>query len=160
MIILSILSVAALAQPLPPSNGIQSWEGAPTVQYAKLSGAALLDKKSCPDVALGDDPIEIDDLISKLELAHGEDYLADARAWAAGVSNPKFDTLASLRMKAGLSQRQLADRMDMKQPQLAKIEQGTNVGVDMIERLAVALGRSEHDVFDAVKVTRQGKNDV
>lgn len=158
---LTILSAAAFSMPLPHSS-VHAWP----------ETAAMHTKVTCVTVAgkpipliqrehvaaLGDGPVEIDDLIAALEADHGEDYLADARKWAADVAFRNEDTLASLRMKAGLSQTQLATRMGMKQPQLARMERGKNdVQVSMIERIAVALQLPEAEVYEAVKRTvKQG----
>ncbi|RDU96176.1 XRE family transcriptional regulator [Trinickia dinghuensis] len=92
-------------------------------------------------VVLGDGPVELDELIAELESVHGEDFLADARKWAAVTVYGHSNTLASLRLKAGLSQAQLASRMNMTQSQLAHIERGKNdIPVSMAFRIAQALG--------------------
>jgi transcriptional regulator with XRE-family HTH domain len=48
--------------------------------------------------------------------------------------------LTRLRGQAGLSQRQLAERMGVRQPRIAAIERSHNVTVDVLERYVSALG--------------------
>ncbi|ANO57353.1 MULTISPECIES: helix-turn-helix domain-containing protein [Pseudomonas] len=51
--------------------------------------------------------------------------LADARAWVADTFYPgESDTLRTVRLRKGLSQMQLAERLQTSQPQVAKIESG------------------------------------
>jgi DNA-binding XRE family transcriptional regulator len=106
--------------------------------------------------SLGDGPVEIDDLISALEADHGPEFLSEGRRWAAEQAFVGGDNLASLRMKAGLSQAQLATRIGMKQPQLARIEAGKNdIQISMITRLARGLDVSETVAFEAAQRTRK-----
>jgi transcriptional regulator with XRE-family HTH domain len=48
--------------------------------------------------------------------------------------------LTALREKAGLSQRELAERIGVRQPRIAAIERSRNVTVDVLERYVAALG--------------------
>jgi transcriptional regulator with XRE-family HTH domain len=48
--------------------------------------------------------------------------------------------LTALREKAGLSQRELALRIGVSQPRIAKIERSTNVTIDVLEQYVHALG--------------------
>lgn len=48
--------------------------------------------------------------------------------------------LTALREQAGLSQRELADRLGVKQPRIAAIEKAKNVTIDVLERYVDALG--------------------
>lgn len=48
--------------------------------------------------------------------------------------------LTALREQAGLSQRELADRLGVKQPRVAAIEKARNVTIDVLERYVDALG--------------------
>ena len=50
--------------------------------------------------------------------------------------------LTALREQAGLSQRELAERIGVSQPRIAVIERSHNVTIDVLERYVVALGRS------------------
>jgi DNA-binding XRE family transcriptional regulator len=78
------------------------------------------------------------------------DALAKARQNLAGelAASP----LAALRLRAGLSQQQVAERMGVSQPQVARCEQSKHdPGTETIARLAQALGVSVSEVFDAVR---------
>jgi predicted XRE-type DNA-binding protein len=48
--------------------------------------------------------------------------------------------LTSLREQAGLSQRELAERIGVSQPRVAAIEQSRNVTIDVLEQYVEALG--------------------
>jgi transcriptional regulator with XRE-family HTH domain len=48
--------------------------------------------------------------------------------------------LTALRERAGLSQRELAKRIGVSQPRVAKIEQSRNVTIDVLEQYIRALG--------------------
>jgi transcriptional regulator with XRE-family HTH domain len=48
--------------------------------------------------------------------------------------------LTALREQAGLSQRELADRIGVKQPRVAAIEKARNVTIDVLERYVKAVG--------------------
>jgi DNA-binding XRE family transcriptional regulator len=128
------------------------------VAYVTVAGKTVPVIQKSAVAALGDGFVELDDLIAAYEADQGSDFFSEARVWAAGTAFGDDDTLASLRMKAGLSQAQLAARMGMKQPQLARMERGRHdVQVSMIERLATALQLEEDTVYRAVKRTlRQG----
>jgi len=74
--------------------------------------------------------------------------LAKARQRLAGglAASP----LAALRLRAGLSQQQVAERMGVSQPQVARCEQGRHdPGTETIARLADALGVPVAEVFQA-----------
>lgn len=62
------------------------------------------------------------------------------------------ETLTSLRLAAGLSQIQLAERVETSQPHITRIERGQNdPGTDLIARIAKALKVDEDRVFRAVR---------
>jgi len=86
---------------------------------------------------------------------------AARRNLAAAVLQDEEKTLRALRLNAGLSQDQLAARMNTAQSHIARIEQGkTDPGTDTIASLAEALGAKPEDVFAAVRaqrIVRQGK---
>ena len=52
--------------------------------------------------------------------------------------------LTALREQAGLSQRELAERLGVKQPRVAAIEKARNVTIDVLERYVDALGGTLH----------------
>lgn len=84
--------------------------------------------------------------------------LAKARQKLAGelAASP----LATLRLRAGLSQQQIAERMGVSQPQVARCEQGKHdPGTETIARLAEALGVSIAEVFEAAHEGLQRRAD-
>lgn len=48
--------------------------------------------------------------------------------------------LTALREEAGLTQREVADRLGVKQPRVAAIEQSKNVTIDVLEKYVAAVG--------------------
>jgi ribosome-binding protein aMBF1 (putative translation factor) len=91
-----------------------------------------------------------------------QEALGDARkAFSEEVYGDEI-SLSALRARAGLSQKQLADRMGIKQPYIARIEGGvTDPSTDSIARLAEALGVDEGTAFAAVRFQRKtrGRHD-
>lgn len=61
-------------------------------------------------------------------------------------------SLSALRLEAGLSQAQLAERVETSQPHIARIERGvTDPGTETIARIARALEVDEVVIFRAVR---------
>ncbi|MDR1661220.1 MAG: helix-turn-helix transcriptional regulator [Azoarcus sp.] len=66
------------------------------------------------------------------------------------------ESLSTLRLRAGLSQRQLADRAGTSQSYIARIEAGTlDPGTDTVSRLAAAMNVDEKAAFGAIRYQRQ-----
>lgn len=88
--------------------------------------------------------LSVSDMFAQLELT-------DSRAAAATEAGTKWvaqtffsehpTTLATLRMRAGLSQRELGNRLEVSQPQIAKWERGDapNMQLKTVHKLAYAL---------------------
>lgn len=69
--------------------------------------------------------------------------------------NPGFRPLSSLRLAAGLSQAELADKMDMKQPNIARFEKTPgDPSLSTLQKLAIALGVRIAEVIAAVEATK------
>jgi DNA-binding XRE family transcriptional regulator len=84
-------------------------------------------------------------------------YLAEARKQLAREAFPDAETrsLQALRLAAGLSQTQLAEKIGTAQSHIALIEQGKNdPGTDLIVRIAETLGVESEAVFSAVRAAR------
>lgn len=79
--------------------------------------------------------------------------LPDARRRVgAALYGEGATTLAALRLRAGMSQAQLAEKAGSSQPHIARIERGQNdPSTDLIVRIAEALGVSEADAFAGVR---------
>lgn len=62
------------------------------------------------------------------------------------------NTLSALRLAAGLSQAELADKALTSQPHIARIERGqTDPSTDLIARIAKALGEDDARVYRAIR---------
>jgi len=99
----------------------------------------------------------IDDFVSLLERDEAmATRLAEARrAIGAQIHADQPQSLAALRVAAGLSQAQLAQRIGTSQSHIACIERGkTDPGTDVIERIAGALGANSGRVYSAIVATR------
>jgi transcriptional regulator with XRE-family HTH domain len=82
--------------------------------------------------------------------------LAEARR-AIGVQlhADSPESLASLRVAAGLSQAQLAQKIGSSQSHIACIELGrTDPGTDVIERIAAALSAQGERIYRAIRAKR------
>lgn len=83
-------------------------------------------------------------------------YLARARQnLAKTLYADEQETVTGLRLAAGLSQVQLAERAETSQPHIARIERGQNdPSTELIARIAKALNADEDRVFRAVRNQR------
>lgn len=99
----------------------------------------------------------LDDVFGPLEAAAGEDAVAEATRSVADLLYPEHaeaPTLAVLRLKAGMSQRKLADAMGIKQPQVARLETGKdNPTFSTLQKLAGALNEPVAAVAAALEST-------
>ncbi|MBL8446727.1 MAG: helix-turn-helix transcriptional regulator [Zoogloeaceae bacterium] len=78
------------------------------------------------------------------------------REMAATVYADEVESLSALRLRAGLSQAQLAARMNTSQSYVARVESGTtDPGTDTVSRMAEALGVDEGVAFKAVRYQRE-----
>lgn len=105
----------------------------------------------------------IDDLIKEFEVDP---------EMAAAISQSRSDlsdhlyagkpvTLSSVRLSAGMSQSQLAEKISTSQPHIARIESGkTDPSTDVIARLATALDKDESLIFTAIRNQRKLKEDI
>lgn len=102
--------------------------------------------------------ISIDDLVSELEQ---DPEMAKALSVArATLSTTLYAdapaTFSAIRLSAGLSQSQLADKLATSQPYIARLETGKlDPGTDMIAKLALALNKDESLIFSAIRNQRK-----
>lgn len=72
------------------------------------------------------------------------------------VLNVGSETLRTIRLRAGLSQRELASRIQSSQPHISALEAGKEgMSLDFADKLAVALGTNIQVILDATKVVRR-----
>lgn len=77
-------------------------------------------------------------------------------AAAIGRQNEGMQSLAGLRLAAGLSQAELAARMDMQQPNVARLERRPgDPSMTTIQRMARALSVELSDVVAAIEATNK-----
>lgn len=96
----------------------------------------------------------LDDLIDEFEADPDmAQRMAQARhKLAETLYADEPDTFSALRLAAGLSQTQLAERADTTQSHIARIESGkTDPSTDMVVRIANALGVDAGRTFDAIR---------
>lgn len=87
-----------------------------------------------------DDCVDIDAYVADLKTAHGEAAFAEASTWVADTFYPGEQSLRTLRLRAGLSQAELAARIGTRQPHIARLERGVdNMHLDTCRRLCAAL---------------------
>jgi len=104
------------------------------------------------DVPIPDGFEDIDAVVETLEREpHRRAALKGARQRLAGKLESKVGGLATLRLRRGLSQKQLADAIGTSQPHIARIEKGRdNVLLATANQLARALGVTLDEVNAAL----------
>ncbi len=77
-------------------------------------------------------------------------------AQVAQQRNPRFKPLSVLRLAAGLSQAELAVRMNMQQPNIARLEKAPgDLSLSTLQKLSAALGADMAQVIAAVEASNQ-----
>lgn len=98
--------------------------------------------------------VSVDNLVREVEAdASKAAYMQQARKRLANTLYAgESETLSALRLAAGLSQAQLAEKAATSQPHIARIERGqTDPGTDLIARIASALGIDDMRVYRAIR---------
>lgn len=98
--------------------------------------------------------VSVDTLVREVEAdARKAAYMQQARKRLADtLYADETETLSALRLAAGLSQAQLAEKASTSQPHIARIERGqTDPGTDLIARIAAALGVDDMRVYRAIR---------
>ena len=74
--------------------------------------------------------------------------------------NPGFRPLSALRLAAGLSQSELAEKLDMKQPNIARLEKKPgDPSLSTLKKLATVLGVDIGEVIAAVEAANKAEGD-
>lgn len=93
---------------------------------------------------VSEEAVSVDEMIRWFEARYGEAHMSEGNKFVAETLYPEHaerPTLAVLRLREGLSQRALADRMGVKQPHVARLErEPTKMNYETMDRLARALG--------------------
>ncbi len=103
---------------------------------------------------------EFDKLISSLEEnQETASALGEARKWVADSFYSDLPTLASLRLKAGLSQRKLGEICGLEQSHVSRYESGKHEpSLSIAITIAKALGVSAEVLFEAWSNSRTAKH--
>lgn len=98
-----------------------------------------------------EDEFNIDNYIEQQD-AKTRHAVATAGAWVADTLYPGPATLATLRLRAGLSQKELAKQCGMEQPHISRYESGRHEpGVFQANAIATALGVSLDQLVTALQ---------
>ena len=93
---------------------------------------------------------DIDDYVEQQDQAT-RDAIATEGTWVADTFYPGVRTLATLRLKAGLSQRQFAELCGVAQPHVSRYESGLHEpGVFLAQKMAAVLGVSLDEIAAAL----------
>jgi len=107
--------------------------------------------------------ITLESLVNKYEKDEVRaKYLRDARLKLANSHyKGEVENFSALRLSSGMSQTELARKIESSQPHIARIENGTNdPSTDLVARLALAIGVEEQRVFSAIRQTRKTRGNV
>lgn len=102
----------------------------------------------------------LEDIVAKYESAPDRAALmAEARkSLASNAYAEEAGTLSAMRLRAGLSQSQLAERAGTSQSHIARIERGHNdPSTDVVVRVAKAIGVTAAQAFDAIRAHRDAE---
>ena len=121
----------------------------------------IYDDRALSTPARPEKGIDVDEYLKKVEAnPRRKAALERARVRAAEQDTTRFSPLARLRMKAGISQKELALRMGSTQPFIARIErsaENSNLTLDTMENLSRALNCSVGEVATAASVQRRNR---
>ena len=134
----------------------ESWLiGRPSSQTSTAAGAVIRAQFTSNRPLPLPSTLSLDELIAGYEADEERaKSLRDARvALAEELYRHRPSGLSMLRMRAGLSQAQLAARAATSQAHIARIEAGKNdPGTNVVARIAAALGVDETVAFMAIRV--------
>jgi len=135
-----------------PSESLPT--GAPSSPKSNPTGLIYKFEFSAPRPLPLPGSVSVDVLVKAAEAdANKAAYMQQARKrLATTLYADEPETLSALRLAAGYSQAQLADKASTSQPHIARIERGqTDPGTDLIARIAAALGIDEMRVYRAIR---------
>jgi len=112
--------------------------------------------------AVKEQSIDINDFIHQLclEDARLDATVSEGAKWVAETFYADCpDSFRMARMKAGLTQKQLAQKINTSQSYIAKLERGElSVGLDVIGRVAKAMSLEPKSVFELLFAEYEKKN--
>ena len=106
----------------------------------------------------GLEPVDAEGFLNELVAQHSlKDKMPAARKWVANDFYEGQMTLATLRLKAGLTQAELAKKVDMPQSSVARLESGReNPSLTRAKKIADVLAVSLDKLYFALEETRKG----
>lgn len=95
---------------------------------------------------------DIDSFVESLEVEFGlKEELAAARQWVAETYASAFTSLKQARLAKGLSQKDLAEKVGLKQPNISAIESGLRrPNFDTAKKIGAVLDLSAEQVYSAI----------
>lgn len=141
------LSLFEFGQPTIPTSNRKDCTGTGGIEVYKL-----------PDTKT---ELSVDDMFAQLSLSgpRAPAALEAGTKWVAQTFFPEHkNSLATLRMAAGLTQRELGNRLNVSQPMIAKWEKGEapNMQLKTVVSLATALSIDLHELINVLVVTGEG----
>jgi DNA-binding XRE family transcriptional regulator len=96
--------------------------------------------------------VSMDDFLVDLESdSDFSESLPEGRKWVADSFYKDKNSLSKLRLKKGWSQKQLAEKLNTKQPYIARIENGIDdIQLSTIKKLAKIFGLSIVEIIEAI----------
>lgn len=138
----------------PPTDRLKNFTGEPGKSASGAPPVILQFKLPVHKSVAAELHTEFDSFMAELEKdpVHAAGF-AEARSWVADSFYAEDGTtIRTIRLKAGLTQKQLALAIGTSQPQIAKIESGRHDPVmSTCKRLSVALGASLDVICDAME---------
>lgn len=133
----------------------------PTEQKHLITGT---DSLAVHKLSLVKDEMSVEDMFAQLEQLdpRAEAALEVGTQWVAKTFfSDHLKSLTTLRLQAGLSQRELGKRIGVSQPQIAKWESGNapNMQIKTIQALAKALSIDSSELFKILVSDTDGAQD-
>lgn len=158
MTILRTLSFAACLTPMTLCAEFQHSGMSTSLSFCRQSyqiDGHLIFAEGAVSTVAAQDAISVEAMIQRFEQRFGEAHLSEGNKFVAERLYPEHaeqPTLAVLRLRAGLSQRALADKMGVKQPHVARLEkEPTKMNYETMDRMARALGVDVTTVAAAIQ---------
>lgn len=96
--------------------------------------------------------VSMDDFLTDIENDNDLNKdLPDGRKWVAETFYKNSSSLSKLRLEKGWSQKQLAEKLNTKQPYIARIENGIeDIQLSTIKKLANVFGTDINKIIEAI----------
>lgn len=162
MMTLAILFAAASPAAVLSYGAQPKYEARPGTQIFRV-GKFVYDHSDPLEPVLieeGQQFVDASELLGQFIADRGlEEEMRDARKWVADeFYSDGPATLATLRLQAGLTQGELANRIQEPQPSISRLESGAeSPSIDRAKRMATALNVTLDKYYEALNATRKGR---